>query len=199
MRLRIATEIDGRPGYYAPSVSDQNPAPPSADAPVDPLFSHAASPFIRTEVPAPVAFASPPDPAGAVITPMNTWTTYKTPIYFGCAVLAYLMVLVGSVTVVQANPTAEWRYEIAVLPVIPASLVIFLTVRVLARLDEVQKRIQMQALGFSFVTTALLTFAYGFLESAGLPDLNMTFVLPSMAVLWAAALTFLNLRARFRR
>ena len=123
MRLRIATEIDGRPGYYAPSVSDQNPAPPSADAPVDPLFSHAASPFIRTEVPAPVAFASPPDPAGAVITPMNTWTTYKTPIYFGCAVLAYLMVLVGSVTVVQANPTAEWRYEIAVLPVIPASLV----------------------------------------------------------------------------
>lgn len=195
----MATEIDGWARYYAPSVSDQNPASPSVDAPVDPLFSHAASPFIRTEVPAPVAFASPPDPATPVITPFNTWTTYKTPIYFGCAVLAYLMVLVGSVTVVQANPTAEWRYEIAVLPVIPASLVIFLTVRVLARLDEVQKRIQMQALGFSFVTTALLTFAYGFLESAGMPDLNMTFVLPAMAVLWAGALTFLNLRAHFRR
>ena len=181
-------------------MSEQNlPSATPADAPVDPLFSHAASPFVRTEAPAPVAFASPPDGEHVAVTPLIAWTTHRTPIYFGSAVLAYLMILVGSVTLVQANPKAEWRYEVAVLPVIPAGLIIWLTVRVLARIDEVQKRTQMQAIGFSFVTTALVTFAYGFLESVGMPDLNLTFVLPLMAVLWGVALAFLNLRTRLRR
>ncbi|TMF96421.1 MAG: hypothetical protein E6I05_00835, partial [Chloroflexi bacterium] len=72
-------------------MSEPHPAPP-ADAPVDPLFTHAASPFVRTEAPAPVAFASPP--AGEpVFDPMMTWVTYKTQIKFALAILAYLMVL----------------------------------------------------------------------------------------------------------
>ena len=100
---------------------------------------------------------------------------------------------------VQANPAASWKYGVAVLPVIPAGLVIFLTVRALGRLDEVQKRTQMQALGFSMAATGLLTFAYGFLEGVGLPHLNSTFVLPLMAVLWGLGLLVLNLRYRFRR
>lgn len=195
----MATEIDARARYYAPSVSEQNPGTAAVEGPVDPLFSHAASPFERTEAPAPVAFASPPDGADVAVVPLSTWTAVRTPFYFGSAVLAYLMVLVGSVTVVHANPNTDWRYGVAVLPVIPAGLLIFLTVRTLARIDEVQKRTQMQAIGFSFVTTALLTFAYGFLESAGMPDMNMTFVLPLMALLWGAGLTFLNLRTRFHR
>lgn len=195
----MATEIDGWPRYHAPSVSEQNPAAPSADAPIDPLFSHAASPFVRTEPPVPVAFPSPPDGPAVAITPLATWTTYKTPIYVAGAILAYLMVLVGSVTVVQANPEADWRYEIAVLPVVPAGLVVWLTVRQLARADEVQKRLQMQALGFSVVATGLITFGYGFLEAAGLPDVNISVVLPLMAVLWGGALTFLNLKTRLHR
>src|SRR5213593_209102 len=94
-------------GYHPRSVSEQNPSPPPADAPIDPLFTHAASPFVRTEAPAPVAFASPPD--GPVISLASTWVTYKAQIQFGLAILAYLMVLVGSVTVVQANPHAGWK------------------------------------------------------------------------------------------
>jgi hypothetical protein len=197
MKERMATEIQGWSGYHAPSVSDQNPAAPP-DAPVDPLFSHAASPFMRTEAPSPVAFASPPD-AQVVLMAAANWSAYKTPIYFGSAILAYLMVLAGAVTLVQANPEASWRYEVAILPVIPAGLVVWLTVRQLARMDEVQKRTQMQALGFSMAATALVTFGYGFLEAVGMPHMNPTWVLPAMAVLWAAGLTFLNLRGRFRR
>jgi hypothetical protein len=183
-------------GYHPGSVSDQNPAPP-ADAPIDPLFTHAASPFVRTEAPAPVAFASPPE--GPQISLATTWVTYKTQIQFGLAIIAYLMVLVGSVTVVQGNPAAGWKYYMAVLPVVPAAVVIWLTVKALGRLDEVQKRTQMQALGFSMVATGLLTFGYGFLEEAGLPHLNLTFVLPLMAVLWGVGLAALRLRYVFRR
>ena len=186
-------------GYHLSAVSDEEPTAPLQvpDDAVDPLFSRAASPFMRTSAPEPVAFASPP--GGPALMPMSTWITYKTQIQFGFAILAYLMVLVGSITVVQANPTASWKYGVAVLPVIPAGLVIFLTVRALGRLDEVQKRTQMQALGFSMAATGLLTFAYGFLEGVGLPHLNSTFVLPLMAVLWGLGLLVLNLRYRFRR
>jgi hypothetical protein len=172
------------------------PVPAPTQAPVDPLFSHAASPFIRTEAPASEAMVAPPE---HLINPISTWVTYKTQIQFGFAILAYLMVLVGSITVVQANHEASWRYYVAVLPVIPAGLVIWLTVRALGRLDEVQKRTQMQALGFAMAATALVTFGYGFLESAGLPHVNVTFVLPLMAVLWGVGLLALNLRYRFRR
>lgn len=129
----------------------------------------------------------------------STWSVYKTQIQFGFAILAYLMVLVGSVTVAEANHDAEWRWVAALLPVLPAALVVWLVVRSLARLDEVQKRTQMQALGVSMAGTGLLTFGYGFLEGAGLPHLNPTFVLPLMAVLWAAGLLALMLRYRLRR
>ena len=194
----MATEIRGRSGYHAGSVNEETPAEaPAAEAPVDPLFTHAASPFERTEPPAPVAFPSPPDRQAIDLS--ATWITHRAQIYFGFAILAYLMVLVGSVTVVQANPDARWKYYVAILPVIPAALVIWLTVKALGRMDEVQKRTQMQAVGFSMVATGLVTFGYGFLEGAGLPHLNSTLVLPLMAVLWGLGLFVLALRYRLRR
>jgi len=88
---------------------------------------------------------------------------------------------------------------VAILPVIPAGLVIWLTVRALGRMDEVQKRTQMQALGFSMAATGLLTFGYGFLEGVGLPHLNSTFVLPLMAILWGLGVGVLALKYRLRR
>lgn len=196
----MSAEINAWPLYHAPSVSEQEQAAPPAEAPVDPVFSHAASPFERTEPPAPVAFASPPPVAPeSEIVPASAWTTYRTQIYFGGAILAYLMVLTGSVILVQDNPGAGWRYEIALLPLLPGVLIIGLLVRLLSRADEVQKRRQLVALGFSMAATALLTFSYGFLESVGLPDLNLTLVLPVAVALWALALAGLAVRSRLRR
>ena len=169
---------------------------PVVEEPVDPLYSHAASPFLRTNPPQEVAFPGPPLPP---VTPISTWVTYKAQIQFGFALVAYLMVLVGVVTVVQANPVASWRVVVAVLPLIPAGLVIWLTVRALSRLDEVQKRTQMQALGFSLAATGLFTFGYGFLEGAGLPHMNPTLVLPLMTLFWGLGVGVLDLKHRLRR
>src|SRR5487761_513394 len=174
-------------------MTEHDPRPNSAELPIDPLSTHPASPFLRTEAPAPVAFASPPNQQVPIY---STWITYRTQIEFGLAMLAYLMVLVGSVIVVQANPGASWRYVVVLLPVAPAAFVIWLFVRALARLDEMQKRIQMQAFGFSLGSTALITFGYGFLEGAGLPQLNWTYVLPLMAVLWAIGAAIFTWRYR---
>jgi hypothetical protein len=175
-------------------MTEQPPDQPSpAEAPVDPLYTHPASPFFQTEAPQPVVLAPMAGPQPAT---SSTWVLYRTPLEFGLGILAYLMVLVGSVTVVQANPTADWRYYVAVLPVFPAALVIGMFVRALARLDEMQKRIHLQAFGFSLGATGLVTFGYGFLEGAGMPHLSWTYVLPLMAVLWGVGAAIFAWRYR---
>jgi hypothetical protein len=126
----------------------------------------------------------------------STWVAYRAQILFGLAILAYLMVLVGSITVLQANPDASWRYIVAVLPVVPAAIVLGVFVRALRHLDELQKRIQTLAFGFSLGATALFTFSYGFLEGVGLPHLNWTYVLPMMAVFWGIGAAYFSWRYR---
>ncbi len=172
-------------------MSEQQPSPDPAEAPIEPLYTHPASPFLRTDTTAPPHVDMPVLPAM-----QSTWVTYRTQIEFGLAMLAYLMILVGSVTVLQANPTASWRYVVAMLPVAPAALTLSIFVRALSRLDELQKRIQMQAFGFSLGATALLTFGYGFLEGVGMPHLSWTLVLPLMAILWGVGTAIFTLRYR---
>jgi hypothetical protein len=172
-------------------MSEQPPPSHPTESPVEPLYTHPASPFVKSHAPTPVQLDTQSLPVV-----QSTWITYRGQIEFGLAMLAYLMVLVGSVTVLEANPTADWRYYIAALPVIPAAVVIWVFVRALGKLDELQKRIQTQAFGFSLATTALLTFAYGFLEGVGLPHLNWTFVLPLIALLWGVGTAIFTLRYR---
>jgi hypothetical protein len=174
-------------------MSDTPPTPEPTQSPVEPLYTHPASPFLRTESGFPSSVAPPGPPSRPL---QSTWITYRNQIEMALAMLAYLIFLVGSVTVLQANPDAPWRYAVAVLPVAPAAIVVLLFVRRLARLDELQRRIQTQAFGFSLGTTALLTFAYGFLEGVGLPHLNWTFVLPLMAILWAVGAAIFTIRYR---
>ena len=87
----------------------------------------------------------------------------------------------------------------ALLPAFPGGVVVWLVVRELGRLDEVQKRMQMQAIGFALAATGLATFAYGFFEGAGLPQASTALVLPVMVAFWGLGLFGLALRQRLRR
>jgi hypothetical protein len=58
------------------------------------------------------------------------------------------------------------------------------TSRVPHTLDELQRRIQLEALPFGFAGAGILTFSYGFLEGMGFPHLNWIFVWPLMIALW---------------
>ena len=151
---------------------------------------------MRTESNLPPQVAAIPGPTPPAMRVQSTWITYRSQIEIGLALLAYMMLLVGSVTLLRANPEASWRYVVAVVPVLPAALVVYLFVRGLARTDELQRRIQVEAFGFALVGTALLTFTYGFLEGAGMPHLNWTFILPLIAVLWAVGTAVFTFRYR---
>ena len=136
-----------------------------------------------------------PPPARPAATQSN-WVTYRSQINFGLAMVAFLMILVGAATVIDANPTASWRYYVAALPAIPGMVGLVIFLRGLMALDEVQARIQLYALGLSLGATALATFGYGFFEGAGLPDLPPATVLPVMGVCWGLGTAFFAWRYR---
>jgi hypothetical protein len=103
---------------------------------------------------------------------------------FTAAMTAYVVVLFGTVLVLNGYPEAAWRYFVAVLPVLPAVLLIWVVQRSVARMDELQRRVQLEGMVFACVGTGILTFTYGFLEGVGLPHLNWVWILPLMFALW---------------
>ncbi|MFK3642180.1 hypothetical protein [Pseudomonas protegens] len=104
---------------------------------------------------------------------------------FGLALLAYIAcVLLSSHWLADMNPG---KIALALVPVVPMVAMALAVVRQLRRMDELARRIQLEALGLSFVCTALITFSYGFLETAGLPRLSMFYVWPVMGLVWALA------------
>jgi hypothetical protein len=105
-------------------------------------------------------------------------------IEFGGSMLAYVVVLVAAITLLNANPHAPWRVAVALAPVVPAAFALLAFVRFLGRMDELQRRIQLDAIGLSFGATAILTFAYGFLQLVGFPPISWIWIMPGMVMLW---------------
>ena len=92
-------------------------------------------------------------------------------IEMGAALALYTILLTGSLTLLQhlENASTALRIVITLAPVLPAGLMCWAIVRNLRRMDEMHLRIQLEALGFAFAASALLTFSYGFLENVGFP------------------------------
>jgi len=121
------------------------------------------------------------------MTPMKLFSPIPRRYLFelGGAMLAYALVLFASIRLLQTG-----RFEgaaaaaVALLPVLPCLAACWAILRQFRRLDELQMRMQLEALGFSFAGTAMLSFGYGFLEGVGWRPLSMFFVWPVMAGLW---------------
>ncbi|HEY0738354.1 MAG TPA: hypothetical protein VGD69_25775 [Herpetosiphonaceae bacterium] len=112
------------------------------------------------------------------------------------AMLVYLVVVAGSIWFINANPESFWRIPAALTPMIPASYVPFIVVRYLRNIDELQRQIQLEAFGFAFAGTGILTTAYGFLEIVGLPQISWIFVWPIMGGLWCLGIGLATWRYR---
>ena len=98
--------------------------------------------------------------------------------------MVYAGVLFSAILLIKGHPDAWWRFPIAVAPVVPVSFGITAVMRRMRAMDELQQRIQLEALAFSFMVTAVLTMTYGFLQIVGFPSLNWTWVFPLMVGLW---------------
>jgi len=189
--------LKGASGKLPVVVSTQPAASETSEQPVQTPFADAASPFRRTEVP-PAVFAGPPPQVPLAPPVVSVWIVYRGQINFALAMLAYLMVLVGAITLIQASPTASWRYYVAIAPAIPGAFTLVVFVRALTRLDDISTRIQLAAFGLALGGSALATFGYAFFESVGLPHLSPAYVLPVMGILWGLATAFFTWRYKWR-
>ncbi len=107
----------------------------------------------------------------------------------GASVVTYTLALVLSLTVlVHYQVGAIWKPVVALLPMAPAAGICWAILRQLHRMDELQRRMQLEALAFAFAGTALVTFSYGFMENAGFPRISMFAVWPLMGALWTIGL-----------
>ena len=104
---------------------------------------------------------------------------------FGISMGFYVVLLIASISVLTKFelPKAA-QIVIALIPVIPTIFVVIAVMRALRDSDELQQRIQLQAVTFSAIVTGLITFSYGFLENIGFPHLPSLFIFPLMIALW---------------
>jgi hypothetical protein len=103
----------------------------------------------------------------------------------GGAIALYVVLLLGSNMIDDAlHPAPAARMVLALSPMMGAALVAWAVMRKIRRLDEMQRRIQLEAISLSFLTTALITFSWGFAEAAGVPHFPTFGIWPLMALWW---------------
>ena len=100
--------------------------------------------------------------------------------------ILYLGLLALAVLWVPKMETSPWRYVVAMLPMVPGLLLAFGIVRVSSRLDEMENRILLEAVAFSFVATLILLLSFGLLGLTGVPQpspINTVFVMCVLLVI----------------
>src|SRR4030088_2558584 len=103
---------------------------------------------------------------------------------FAAAFRAFFVVLPASIVVIQHHPHVWWRFPVALAPLVPMLLLLRAVVRFVRGMDELQRRIQLDALAFASAGSVLLTFTYGLLENVGFPHLSYGYVWSVMSALW---------------
>ena len=106
-------------------------------------------------------------------------------VQFAVAMIAYAVAVVVSSVLLASLPPGLLRTLCALIPIAPMIIVAVTVIRQVRELDELARAVHLEALAIAFVGTALITFSYGFLETAGFPRLSMFFVWPLLASLWA--------------
>ncbi len=114
----------------------------------------------------------------------------------------YVIVLTASGSTLLLNPGSSEAVNIliGISPVVPVAFILRTIVQILQHSDELQQKIQLLSIGFSAVTTALGTFAYGQLElrigSPSFPPIPSALILPIMVLLWAVGMLYFKWRYR---
>src|SRR5262252_31627 len=113
------------------------------------------------------------------------------------ALLAAVVILGAALAAKQFERGSAPRIALALLQGLASASAVILPVRSIRALDELQQRIQLEALAFAFAGTGVLTTTYGFLATAGLPAIDWgTYVWPVMVLLWAIGVAMGKLRYR---
>ncbi len=105
-------------------------------------------------------------------------------IEFGSSMAAYSMLVPVSIWFLRGHEHTPLGYCIAFLPIIPSFFALLAFLRFFRGLDELQRRIQLEAVVFSFLGTCFITLTWAFQQNAGLPRFDVSWVAPLLIALW---------------
>lgn len=88
------------------------------------------------------------------------------------------------------------REMLGFLPALMAILFVVALVRDVGKLDEMVRRIHLQAAAISFLLTVIVTFVFDGLRNAGIYRATLSDLDTATLMIWVGALTFLSLRYR---
>jgi hypothetical protein len=107
---------------------------------------------------------------------------------FGGSMALYSVMVPISMRLLRGHEHTPLGYCIAFLPIIPSALALWAFMRMFRSLDELQRKIQFEAVGFSFLATCLITLTWAFQQNAGLPRFDVSWVAPLLILLWSLGL-----------
>jgi|HubBroStandDraft_5_1064220.scaffolds.fasta_scaffold70031_3 hypothetical protein len=107
---------------------------------------------------------------------------------FGGSMALYSVMVPISMRLLRGHEHTPLGYCIAFLPIIPSALALWAFMRMFRGLDELQRKIQFEAVGFSFLATCLITLTWAFQQNAGLPRFDVSWVAPLLILLWSLGL-----------
>ncbi|MGX6648183.1 hypothetical protein ACWCOP_09610 [Maricaulaceae bacterium MS644] len=134
------------------------------------------------------------EPGGGSMTPAARRYTFAFLGFMG----AYTGMVIGAPFLDRAFDLPDpARLALALAPVIPALFGLREFVIFLRSLDEVQTRIQSEAILIAAGIIAFSAFAWGFVESwMNVPRISLIWVLPAMVAVWGLALPLVSRRYR---
>lgn len=98
----------------------------------------------------------------------------------------FAVVFIGAVYLLDQESGDAWQTVIALAPAVPGFLFVVALAQAIVALDELQRRIQVEALAIGFGITALVTLSVGLLGLAGTPQPNWMNVTALMSFAWLA-------------
>lgn len=94
--------------------------------------------------------------------------------------ILYIGLLAAAVTWAPSMQPSIWRYLVALLPMIPGLFLAFGIVKASSQLDEMENRIILEAVTFSFTLTLIFLLSYSLLSLVGVPQprtINIVFMM----------------------
>ncbi len=88
------------------------------------------------------------------------------------ALVFYIGFLTLAVSWVPQHPDSPWRYPLVILPMIPGIFIALGIVKMSAKIDEMERRILLEAVAFSFILSVIFMLSQGLLGLAGIPQLS---------------------------
>lgn len=103
---------------------------------------------------------------------------------FLTSMAGYTVMVPVSILILRGHEHTALGYCVALLPIVPSVFALWAFLRFFRGLDELQRRIQLEAVAFSFLATCLITLTWAFQQNAGLPRFDVSWVAPLLIGLW---------------